>query len=369
MTSSRQFVRRLGLGSSASSRKPTFSPAGPAIQDRERAHVSKAESPRDWASFEPFDPNQGHVIRAPEQDGQGYWAGAPGVAVDAETGLFYVVYRIRRPRGVVPDRGAEIRIAKGNDGIHFEDIWTGHKETLGSTSIERCALTRLPHGPWGLYVSYVDPADGRWRIDLVVADDPSEFDLSRRTAILSAADVRAEGIKDPFVFRVAGLFQMIVSFATSDVSASDDQLHGTHDAYNTGLIKSRTGLATSEDGINWQWEGEVFGPSASGWDQYCARIGTVWRQDGIWLALYDGSSDVSENYEERLGLAFSHDLKRFERVTRQEPLMIQPNGSGALRYFDVLSHNGSLYFYYETARADGSHDLRVFVRTNAEGTT
>ena len=110
------------------------------------------------------------------------------------------------------------------------------------------------------------------------------------------------------------------------------------------------------------WDGEILSPSRKGWDCYCARIGTVWKEDDVWLALYDGSASVEENYEERCGLAYSFDLRRFRRVTHDGPLMVQPNASGALRYFDVVQTTDATFFYYETARPDGSHDLRVFKR-------
>ncbi len=320
-----------------------------------------AASPRRWADGFQFDPNDGAVVVAPPGDGKGYWVGAPSVTLDPQDGSIYLVYRVRRPRGVEPDRGAEIHIARSQDGTAFETVWTGHKATLNTTSIERCALAAQDDGAWVLFPSYVDPADGRWRTDRVTAASPHEFDLTQVAPILTAADTQTEGVKDPFVFRVAGLWHMIVSYATQEGNASPDAMHGTNDAYNTGLIKSRTGLATSEDGRDWQWEGEIFGPSDHGWDCYCSRIGTVWREDGLWLGLYDGSASVGENYEERVGVVYSFNLRTWHRVTRSGPLMHQPHASGALRYFDVLDLEDRRFVYYETARADGSHDLRVFV--------
>lgn len=315
--------------------------------------------PHHWSRFVAFDAAQGVVIRSPEASGAGYWVGAPTVFFDEHDQQFYLVYRLRRPRGVEPDRGAEVYIARGRDGIGFETIWKATKDQLGTTSIERCALARGGDGRWRLYVSYVDPADGRWRIDLVEADRPEALDLRTAQPVLTAAEIGAEGIKDPFLFRVAGLWHMIASYATAEGTRDAAALHGTQDCYNTGLIRSRSGLATSHDGLSWQWEGEIFGPSRSGWDSYCARIGCVWREDGLWLALYDGSRDASQNYEEQCGLAYSHDLRRFHRVSRGGPLLAPPQGRGGLRYFDVLTMPGVTYFYYEMALADGSHDLRV----------
>lgn len=317
------------------------------------------DDPRNWAAFCTFDPGNGAVVREPPGQEPGYWVGAPGVMFDEELQQFHLVYRVRRPRGVAPDRGAEIRIASSRDGITFEDIWSATKDQLDSPSIERCALVHQPGAGWRLYVSYVDPTDDRWMIGLVEAEQADAFDLTATRPVLTAADIDAEGVKDPFIFRVAGLDHMVVSYAAASTAASQEQLHGTQDAYNTGLIQSASGLATSADGLAWQWEGGILGPSPGDWDCYCARIGTLWYRHPVWLALYDGSADVSENYEERCGLAFSSDLREFQRVTRNGPLFQAPETKGALRYFDVLALPDVTYFYYEMARPDGSHDLRV----------
>ena len=65
-------------------------------------------------------------------------------------------------------------------------------------------------------------------------------------------------------------------------------------------------------------------------------------------------------------MAHSFDLRTFYRVTRTGPLFPTPEGTGALRYFDVLALPHATYFYYEMARPDGSHDLRVY-RTGRGG--
>jgi hypothetical protein len=315
--------------------------------------------PQYWVFPGLFDPGATSIIRSPEREEPGYWVGAPGAFYDVETGDYYLLYRIRRPRGVNPDRGAEVHLARSRDGLQFETIWTCNKDQLETASIERNAVRRLDNGQFALYLSFVDPADGRWRIDVCTSDRIDRFDVTRRTTVFTSADLGIEGVKDPVVFRVAGQWQMIVSFATAAQSATQHQLHSSLDAYNTGLIRSATGLAVSDDGIEWQWIGEIFGPAKTGWDSYCARIGTIFRRDGVWLALYDGSASVKENYEERLGVAYSFDLRTFHRVTRSSPWMNTPHGRGALRYFDVLDFPDRQLIYFEMARADGSHDLRV----------
>lgn len=314
-------------------------------------------NPRSWPHSLLFQPEHGQIVREPPGGGAGYWAGAPGAWY--ERGEFYLVYRLRRPRGVDPDRGAEVRIARSRDGLAFEDLWRGTKGELGSTSIERCALVHRDGRPWVLYVSYVDPADGRWRIDQVEANRPDAFDLRQARPALTAAHIGAEGVKDPFVFWVEGRAHMIVSYAIAARAVPAGALHGTADAYNTGLIRSATGLATSHDGLQWTWTGPLLEPPAQGWDRYCTRIGCLWNEPPVWLALYDGSADVSENYEERCGLAWSTDLRTFHRASQEGPIVVSPQGSGSLRYVDVLALADARYFYYEMARADGSHDLRV----------
>ena len=100
--------------------------------------------PRAWASLFDFDPGEGTVIRTPPGEGRGYWMGAPGATYDAGAKKFYLSYRLRRPRGVEPDRGAETRVAVSSDGVAFEDVWSGTKDLLETTSIERSALVYRP---------------------------------------------------------------------------------------------------------------------------------------------------------------------------------------------------------------------------------
>ncbi len=308
-----------------------------------------------------FDPLAGSVVREPLAGRPGYWAGAPGAVYDPTGDRVLLCYRIRRPRGVEPDRGAEVRIIASRDGVSFdEDVFRLEKTTLQSPSIERCALVQLDTNRWVFFVSYVDPADNRWRIDRIEATDPSGFDPEAREPVLLPGELGVEGVKDPFLFRVGGLWHMIVSFATATTNADATQLHGTADAYNTGLIRSATGLAVSEDGRHWQWLGEVFGPRAGGWDRYCSRISTVWHDGGLWCAFYDGSASVQENYEEKLGFAYSFDLRTFHRVTLNGPLCTVPHASGSVRYVDVLDvPDRGRFVYYEVARPDGAHELRV----------
>src|SRR5262245_20674639 len=104
----------------------------------------------------------GSVIREPVGREDGYWAGAPGVYYSPKEPAWYLTYRIRRPRGVAPDRGGEARIARSTDLSSWEDVWHVTKDQFESASIERCALRQGQDGVWHYFASYVDPADGRW---------------------------------------------------------------------------------------------------------------------------------------------------------------------------------------------------------------
>lgn len=303
-----------------------------------------------------FDPARGVVVAAPPGGGPGWWAGAPGACL-AE-GRIYLVYRLRQPQ---PVRGGEIHIAASDDGERFTTIWRATKADFETPSIERCALVWADDGAWRLYVSFVDPADGRWRIDLLEAARPDAFDPASRAPVLTAAEIGAEGVKDPWLCRVGGVWHMLASFAPTPAALPDDPraMHATADIYNTGYSRSLTGLATSTDGRRWVWQGAVFAPSAGGWDAYAARINTAVLAGPLWLGYYDGSASVAENYEERCGLAVSTDLRRWQRLSADGPAVGAAGGPGTVRYVEALQTTTWMRYYYEYTRPDGAHELRT----------
>jgi len=305
-----------------------------------------------------FDPEAGQTVVPPPGEGPGYWAGAPSVLYDAAAARFYLSYRLRRPR---PVRGGECCIAESSDGVAFRTIWAARKEAFGSASVERFALTRALDGRWLLYTSSVDPADGRWRIDLLEADAPSTFDVAARQPVLTAADTASEGVKDPWVMVVNGLYCMLASCAVAlDVDAADrPRLHATGDVYNTGLTLSATGLAVSGDGRSYTWLGQVLAPRPGAWDAYAARLGCLLPTPSGWLGTYDGAAAVEGNYEERTGLVQTWDLRTFYRLSTAGPALVSAHGSGSLRYVDAVVFDDAILYYYEYCRPDGSHELRM----------
>ena len=306
-----------------------------------------------------FDPSEGQTVIAPPAPGPGNWAGAPSAVYDGSTSRLYLCYRVRRPR---PIRGGECYIAESDDGVTFTTIWAAKREALGSASMERFCLTKSLDARWLLYPSYVDPADGRWRIDIVEAASPGAFDLSERKALLTATQVGTEGVKDPWVMIVNGLYYMLVSCALTLDELSDDEradAHSTADIYSTGLTRSATALAVSGDGREYEWLGNVFSPRPGAWDAYAARLGCLIPTPNGWLGYYDGAAAVEGNYEERTGVVQTWDLRHFYRLSYSGPHLVSPEGSGSLRYVDAVLFDDEILIYYEYARADGSHELRL----------
>jgi len=118
-------------------------------------------------------------------------------------------------------------------------------------------------------------------------------------------------------------------------------------------------LAISPDLEHWDWQGIIFAPENSGWDCYCRRINSIVSFRGSFLAFYDGSASHIENYEEKTGLAVSSNLKDWQSLTPQGPLFSSPHSSGSLRYLDAQTIPDEYCLFYEFARPDGAHDLRL----------
>ena len=309
-----------------------------------------------------FNPDDGVTVLNPPGSGPGWWAGACSALYDDDTNSFYLYYRIRKPREL--GRGVECRIARSSDGRAFTDIWRATKQELDTPSMERACLVKAPEGIWRLYISMVDPHDGRWRVDAMEADVPDALDVAKRWPIFTADDIGAEGVKDPWVMRIGGRYLMILSYAPRPSAVTPEaaaKMHETQDVYNTGITKSHTGIAESTDGCTFRWLGDVLSPPDAGWDAYAARISCVIPTPHLFAAYYDGSAAVSENYEEKTGIAASLDLKRFHRITPEGPALVSPHASGSLRYMDYVWMPDGLYFYYEYARPDGSHELRLSI--------
>lgn len=305
-----------------------------------------------------FDPDQAEIVLEPEKPGNGFWVGCPSVLHDEARGVYWLTYRRRRPRGEDADRGWRCAVAKSADGLHFEDVWSVEKHELETTSMERFSLLPAPNGGYFLYVSYVDPADNRWRIDVIEAETPEDLDVRKAAPALTAESTGTEGVKDPYTLRIGPAVYLFASYATGGISDADRARgHASADIYTAGVTTHPTGLATSIDGRTFDWQGPVL-EVGTGWDRYQARLNTVLPLGGAYLGMYDGSGDVAENYEERAGLAISHDLRQWHSLTSAAPWVTSPYATGSLRYIDAVPQETETWLYFEFAKPDGSHDLR-----------
>lgn len=309
---------------------------------------------------------QGTVIREPVGSGRGYWVGSPGACYDDLDRAWYLTYRIRRPHGVQPDRGGEVRIARSTDLQTWQDVAAFRKQQYDSASVERSCLHRGPDGQWRYFTSYVHADDGRWCTAVMKAPQLAQLDPAKRTVVFAGPPLGLEGVKDPWVIERDGVFHLFTCVAIP-TPATGDGAHATRDIFTTGQCQSATGLATSRDLDRWDWQGIVHAPDRGGWDRYCRRLNSIVplatgrSPEPVYLGFYDGCADHLENYEERCGLAVSDDLIRWRTLSRGGPRFSSPHASNSLRYLDAKLVHGKVHLFYEFARSDGAHDLRLIV--------
>lgn len=311
--------------------------------------------------IEEWDPGHDQAILLPEETQPGYWVGCPGVFQDGEK--TFITYRRRRPRNLGAERGWHCGILelKGESGAYStQEIWSVHKDELGTASMERFAIHKISDG-YELYISYVDPADDRWRVDVIRARDLKSFDVKKRKPVLTATSTRTEGVKDPFIFVDNGVEWMFLSVAMAGPIHDKEAAHGTQDIFNTKFAKSTTAVATrAVGGDDWEWKGYVLTPdNDAAWDGNTRRINSVLALSDGYLAFYDGKDSHEGNYEEQTGIALSKDLMHWTVVTKEKPIIESDSPSGSLRYIDFQIVGGALELIYEITRPDHSHDTRV----------
>ncbi|GAB3652806.1 hypothetical protein GCM10027589_10560 [Actinocorallia lasiicapitis] len=288
------------------------------------------------------DPERSALAVGPPGAGEGYWAGAPS-AVEHE-GVIYLAYRLRRP--LDEGRGFAVELARSTDGERFEPFLRLAKEAFGSESLERPTLVRTPEGRWRLYLSCATPGTKHWRVELLEADDPLEFDAAHRTVVL-AGDTKI-GVKDPVIVHHDGLWHLWASCHPLAVPDEADQMVSDY--------------ATSVDGLAWTWHGTALGRRPGAWDARGARVTAVRFVAGGVVAAYDGRASAAENYEERTGFAVGTEPQALTAVG-DEPWALSPHRGGGLRYLDALPlAAGGIRLYYELTRSDGAHELRTELR-------
>jgi hypothetical protein len=284
-------------------------------------------------------PDESTVVIAPPGTGRGYWAGAPSSAL-GDDGI-YLAYRLRRPAG----RGYAIAVARSADGVHFKTLATIGREEVRAESLERPELVRDHTGRWRLYLSCATPGTKHWRIELLEAAHPAEFDPSQRVVVLPG-DAKT-GVKDP-VIRLNGTWQLWACCHPLADPAGADQMVSYY--------------ATSPDGLDWTWHGTALAGRPGYWDSRGTRISAVWPDGDAVVAFYDGRASAAENFEERTGIAAGPGPASLAALGAV-PAAESPHAGRGLRYLDILElPGGRRRLYYEMTRPDGAHELRTELR-------
>jgi hypothetical protein len=308
--------------------------------DREEASAAAAPPPPLPDDLLLPRPGEGGVAVAPPGEGPGYWAGGPSaVAADGE---IFLSYRLRRPLG--HGRGYAVAVARSTDGEHFEPVTMIGKEEMDTDSLERPFMVRTPAGTWRLYLSCATPGTKHWRVEMLEARHPGEFD-ARRSRMVLPGDERT-AVKDPVIVRDGDLWHL---WATVHPLTDPD-----------GTDRMATDYACSADGLAWTWQGTALAPRQGEWDSRGARVTAVRLAAGSVMAYYDGRATAAENFEERTGLAAGDGPAR---LAAHGPIAQSPYRDGGLRYLCILDlgHAHERY-YYEMTRPDGAHELRTELR-------
>jgi hypothetical protein len=126
-----------------------------------------------------------------------------------------------------------------------------------------------------------------------------------------------------------------------------------------------TEYATSQDGLDWIWQGTALSGRPGEWDSRGTRVAAV-RFDGQSVtAYYDGRASAAENYEERTGVAVGTDPVALIATSAPGagPAASSPYRGGGLRYLDLVDlPGGRTRLYYEMTQPDGSHALVTELR-------
>jgi len=252
-------------------------------------------------------------------------------------------------------RGYEMCIAAVN-GDKLEDIWRIRKHALGAESIERSALVKAGDR-WRLYIGYVSIDDHAWRIGFIESRTIEALDPREVRIALHPRDAELAAVKDPWLLRDRERWLMFVSCGRA---VPDARFHARGDALSSGAVRSETGLATSDDGVTWTWEGIVLPAIGTGWDRFTTRLTCAEETGNGWVGCYDGSASLAENYEERCGLARSDDLRTWDRLSHDGAEIGTSSGPDGVRYV-ATTEAGDIF--WEHTRADESHELRGIVAT------
>lgn len=342
------------------------------------------------------DPGAARVAVAPSRQSKGYWFGGGNMALGPD-GRLYLSGRFRnagdsRTGLDLGDRGKELAIYSSADGglswrkelaLDKAAVTPGLRtsamsvEDRAALSIEGSALRFTDRGV-ELFVSsekrapYPDPVSayrksgtGVWTIERLSAPDIAGLSGAEPKTFVRSDDPATLQVKDPYLW------------ASPDGTSI---LFFCHHSFNWS--SSSTGyLRLDEDG------------RPSGSPVYdCYRRGPAWdvaitrgtcalplpptiAPAGAGLVFYDGGEclrnlDEHEKSVKRprgysceelggLGYYVDGNPTEFERISSLFPEFVSPDGSGSIRYVDVLSTEDAFIATWQQSRPDGSQALMI----------
>jgi len=288
----------------------------------------------------PPDPARAVVVRAATGSGGHTWVGSPSaIRVGNE---IVIAYRLRDPER----RGYAVEVARSADGVHFRTLVSISKEQMDCESLERPALIRTSAGSWRLYLSCATAGSKHWRVELIEAAAPEEFDPAHSRVVLPGDSTLA--VKDPVIVERDGLWHLWASVHPLDDPEQTDRM--------------ATDYASSADGLAWTWHGMALQPRPGEWDARGARVTAVRFNGDSVMAFYDGRASAAQNCEERTGIAAGAGPGALAALGTSWVGKSADPGYG-LRYMTIVDlGDGCERLYYELTNARGSHDLVTELR-------
>lgn len=109
-------------------------------------------------------------------------------------------------------------------------------------------------------------------------------------------------------------------------------------------------LATSTDGRHFVAEGVVFSPATKGqWDSFSVITPRIFHEDGLFVMAYAGD-DHEKDYPQKVGLAFSYDMRNWVRFPGNPVFSGGASGSWeskAIWFPEILKFANRYYMWYE----------------------
>jgi hypothetical protein len=333
------------------------------------------------------DPRTARVAIPPEQAAKGYWFGGGNMA-QAPDGTLYLSGRYRssgdsRTGLDLGDRGRELAIFMSDDeGVTWKKIVSLDKKAVSpdgrpALSIEGSAIHFVPGGV-ELFVSsekeipypdpvgeYRKPGTGIWTIERMSATTIEGLQSAVPGTVMSSDDPATLQVKDPFL---------------GTASDGSTLLFFCHHSFNwsssgTGYIKlGPDGRAAGEPGYDCH-------PRGPAWDVAITRSTCILplpasiAPAGTGLVFYDGGEclrNLDEHAKARhrprgysceelggLGYYTDGDPTSFRRISTIFPEFVSPDGTGCLRYVDVLMTRDAFIATWQQSRPDGSQALMI----------